>query len=114
MTEWTYAESHLRIGGCAEGAKPISCKWILKKKLRLDGTIEKYKARLVAKGFSHKEKIEFFDIYAPVCIITTIMLIAWAIIKKFIIHQMDVKTAFLNGDLTEEIYMKNQKDLMLL
>ena len=82
----------------SEGAKPISCKWIFKKKLRLDCTIEKYKARLVAKGISHKEKIEFFDIYAPVCIITTIMLIAWATIKKFIIHQMDLKITFLNGE----------------
>ena len=103
-----------------KGAKLISCKWIFKRKLRPDGTIEKYKARLVAKGFSQKEGIDFFDIYAPICRITicritTIrVLIAWVDIKKFIIHQMDMKTIFLNGDLTEEIYMKNQKDLMLL
>ena len=90
-----------------EGARPISCKWIFKKKLRPDGTIEKYKARLVAKGFSQKEGIDFFDIYAPVCRITTIrVLIAWAVIKRFVIHQMDVKIVFLNGNLTEEIYME--------
>jgi len=48
------------------GVKPISCKWIFKKKLRSDGTIEKYKERLVANGFSQKEGIDFFDMYPPV------------------------------------------------
>ena len=95
-----------------EGARPISCKWIFKKKLRPNGTIEKYKARLVAKGFSQKEGIDFFNIYAPVCRITTIrVLIAWAAIKRFVIHQMDVKTAFLNEDLTEKIYMEKPEGL---
>ena len=83
-----------------------------KRKLRPDGTIEKYKARLVTKGFSQKEGNDYFDVYAIVCQITTIkVLTAWAAIKKFIIHQMDVKTAFLNGDLTEEIYMKKSEGL---
>ena len=95
-----------------EGEKPISCKWIFKGKLRPDDTIEKYKAKLLAKGFSQKEGIDSFDIYAPVCRITTIrVLIAWVDIKKFIIHQMDMKTVFLNGDLSEEIYMKKPEGL---
>ena len=77
-----------------------------------DGTIERYKARLVAKGFSQKEGIDFFDIYAPVCKISTIrVLIAWAAIKGLVIHQMDVKTTFLNGDMTEEIYMEKPEGL---
>ena len=89
-----------------EGARTIGCRWIFKKKLRADGTLDKFKARLVAKGFKQREGIDFFDIYAPVCRIATIrVLIAWAVTQKHVIHQMDVKTAFLNGDLTEEIYM---------
>ena len=89
-----------------EGAKPIGCKWIFKKKLRPDGSIDKFKARLVAKGFTQRPGVDFFDVYAPVARITTIrVLIALASINKFVIHHMNVKTAFLNGDLDEEIYM---------
>jgi len=54
-----------------EGAKPTSCKWIFKRKLRPDGTIGKYKARLVAKEFSQEKSIDFFN-YTPVYRITTI------------------------------------------
>ena len=88
------------------GCKTIGCKWVLKRKLKVDGSVEKYKARLVAKGFRQKENIDFFDTYSPVTRITSIrVLFAIAAIHDFIIHQMDVKTAFLNGDLEEEIYM---------
>nr|GFA61148.1 retrotransposon protein, putative, Ty1-copia subclass [Tanacetum cinerariifolium] len=87
--------------------KPIGHKWIFKKKLRPDGTIEKYKARLVAKGHRQKEGQDFCDTYLPVTRITSIRtLIAIAAIHNLIIHQMDVKTAFLYGELDEEIYMK--------
>ncbi|GJX28302.1 retrotransposon protein, putative, ty1-copia subclass [Tanacetum coccineum] len=79
------------------GHKPIGHKWIFKRKLRPDGTIEKYKARLVAKGYRQKEGQDFFDTYSPVTRITSIRtLIAIAAIHNLIIHQMDVKTAFLN------------------
>ena len=82
------------------GSKPIGCKWIFKRKLKADGTIENYKARLVDKGYRQKEGQDFFDTYSPVTRITSIrMLIAIAALHNLEIHQMDVKTAFLNGDL---------------
>jgi hypothetical protein len=90
--------------------KPIGCKWVFKKKLRPGGTIDKYKARLVAKGYTQKECKYFFDTYSSVARMTTIrVLLSLAASYGLIIHQMDVKTAFLNGELDEEIYM-NQPD----
>jgi hypothetical protein len=88
------------------GCKPVGCKWLFKKKLRPDGTIDNYKARLVAKGYTQKEGEDFFDTYSPIARLTTIrVLLSLAISHGLLIHQMDVKTAFLNGELEEEIYM---------
>ena len=80
---------------------------MFKKKLRPDGTIKNYKVRLVAKGYAQKEGEDFFDTYSPAARLTTIrVLLALAASHNLLIHQMDVKTAFLNGDLEEEIYME--------
>ncbi|XP_073152463.1 uncharacterized protein [Henckelia pumila] len=88
------------------GSKPLGCKWILKRKYKADGTVKKYKARLVAKRFRQKEGLDFFDTYSPVTRIMSIrVLIAIATLNNLEIHQMNVKTAFLNGELEEEIYM---------
>ncbi|GJR50986.1 zinc finger, CCHC-type containing protein [Tanacetum coccineum] len=96
------------------GCKPLGCKWIFKKKMKVDGTIDKFKARLVIQGFRQKEGIDYFDTYAPVARISTIrLLIALAATHNLVIHQMDVKTTFLNGDLEEEIYMKQPEGFVM-
>ena len=82
--------------------------------MKVDGTVDKYKARLVIQGFRQKEGIDFFDTYAHVARISTIrLLLALAAIHNLVIHQMDVKTAFLNGDLDEEIYMKQPEGFVM-
>jgi hypothetical protein len=96
-----------KICDCLVECKPVGCKWVFKKKLKPTGTIGKYKARLVAKGFTQKEGEDFFNTYSPVTRLTTIrVLVALAASQGLLIHQMDVKTAFLNGELDEEIYMQ--------
>ena len=73
--------------------------------MKLDGSIDKFKAKLVAKGFKQKVDHDFFDTFSPVTRITSFrLLIAIAAIFYLKIHQMDVKTAFLNRDLEKEIY----------
>ena len=94
--------------------KPIGCKWIFQKHMKIDGTIDKFKARLVAQGFIQKLGIDHFDTYAPVARITTIrLLVAFATIYHLEIHQMDVKTAFLYGEIDEEVYMKQPEGFVL-
>ena len=82
--------------------------------MKPDGTIDKYKARLVVKGYRQKEGLDYFDIYSPVTRITSIrMLIALAAVHDLKIHQMDVKTAFLNGELEEKIYMEQPEGFIV-
>ncbi|CAM8965253.1 unnamed protein product [Rhodiola kirilowii] len=97
-----------------QGHKALGSKWIFRKKMKVDGTIDKFKARLVIQGFRQKFGLDYFHTYAPVARISTIrLLIALASIHNFLVHQMDVKTAFLNGDLEEEIYMKQPEGFVV-
>jgi hypothetical protein len=89
------------------GTKPISCKWVFTIKHGVDGEIERYKARLVARGFTQTFGVDYNEIFAFIAkFVLMRCILVVAAIEDMEIHQMDVKTAFLNGDLEEEIYME--------
>ena len=87
---------------------------MFKKKMNVEGKVEKYKARLVAKGYSQVLGIDFGDIFSPVAKVTSIrLLLSVAAAFDFEIEQMDMKTSFLHRDLEEEIYMKQPEGFMV-
>ncbi|KAJ9545253.1 LOW QUALITY PROTEIN: hypothetical protein OSB04_024960 [Centaurea solstitialis] len=84
----------------------IDLKWIFKNKKDEDGIVTRNKARLVAKGFKQQAGIDYDETFAPVARIEAIQIfLAYAAHKNFTVYQMDVKTAFLNGELKEEVYV---------
>lgn len=88
------------------GCKAIGLKWVFKIKRNADGSISKYKARLVAKGYVQRYGVDFEEVFAPVARIKTVrVIIALAATNGWEIHHLDVKTAFLHGDLIEEVYV---------
>ena len=90
-----------------QGSAAIGCKWIFKTKMDSKGKVERFKARLVTKGFTQREYIKYLETYSPVPKNDSFRIVM-AIVAHFNLelHQMDVKTAFLNGDLEEEVYME--------
>ncbi|KAM1823768.1 hypothetical protein FF1_025765 [Malus domestica] len=90
-----------------KGHKAIGVKWVYKTKKNANGEVERYKARLVAKGYSQRAGIDYDEVFAPVARLETIrLLISLAAQNKWKIQQMDVKSAFLNGVLEEEVYIQ--------
>jgi hypothetical protein len=87
-------------------AKRVGSKWIYKTKYDPKGNIERFKARLVAKGFTQREGIDYNETFSPVSSKDSFRIVM-ALVAHFDLelHQMDVKTAFLNGDLDEDVYM---------
>jgi hypothetical protein len=86
---------------------PIGTKWAFKNKTSEDGVVVRNKARLVAQGFCHKERVDFEETFAPMARIEAIrILLAYAASKGFKLYQMDVKSAFLNGYIEKEVYVR--------
>lgn len=90
-----------------KGKRAIGVKWVYKAKKNAIGDVERYKARLVAKGYNQRSGIDYEEVFAPVAHLETIrLIISLASQNKWKIFQMDVKSAFLNGYLEEEIYVE--------
>ncbi|GJY11820.1 putative RNA-directed DNA polymerase, partial [Tanacetum coccineum] len=87
-----------------KGAKPVGCKWVYKTKFDPNENVERYKARLVAKGYTQKEGVDYKETFSPVSRKDSLRIVM-ALVAHFDLelHQMDVKTAFLNGDLHEDV-----------
>ena len=87
--------------------KTVGCRWVYKLKSGPDGSIDRYKARLVAQGFSQKYGTDYDETFCPVVRLESLCtMIALAVQHGLKLHQVDVTTAFLNGKLEEEVYMR--------
>ena len=88
------------------GKKPVDCKWVFTVKYKANGTVEWYKACLVVKGFTQTYNIDYTETFAPVAKLNTIrVLLSLATNLDWPLHQFDIKNAFLNGELEEEVFM---------
>ena len=90
-----------------ESRKAVGSKWVFKLKTGADGSVQRHKARLIAQGFSQKFGFDYDETFSPVIRFESIrMMIALAVQNGLKLHQMDVTTVFLNGELKEEMCMK--------
>ncbi|KAJ0441172.1 putative RNA-directed DNA polymerase [Helianthus annuus] len=88
------------------GVKPIGVKWVYKTKLNERGQVDKYKARLVVKGYAQRKGVDYEEVFAPVARWDTIRtLLALAAQKSWVVYQLDVKSAFLHGELKENVFV---------
>jgi hypothetical protein len=98
----------------SKGAKIVGCKWVYKTKCDSKGNIKRFKARVVAKSFTQREGIDYTEIFSLVLCRNSLRIIM-ALVAHYDLelHQMDVKTTFLNGDLLENVYMAQPKGFTL-
>lgn len=100
---WELTELH-------EGSKPIGVKWVYKTKLNEDGGVDKHKARLVAKGYAQCYGVDYTEVFVPVARLDTVgAILAIASQSNWEVFQLDVKSAFLHGELNEEVYVRQQE-----
>jgi hypothetical protein len=96
------------------GCRPIGLKWVYKVKRDECDAIVKYKARLVAYGFVQREGINFEEVFAPVARMESVrLLVAMAAVKDWRVHHLDVKSAFLNGELVKTVFVKGAEHKVL-
>jgi hypothetical protein len=99
MSSWTLAD-------LPPGHRPIGLKWVFKMKKDATSAVIKHKARLIAKGYVQREGVDFDEVFAPVARLDSVRLMAAvAAREKWQLHHLDVKSAFLNGDLEEKVYV---------
>ncbi|KAL1219966.1 Retrovirus-related Pol polyprotein from transposon TNT 1-94 [Cardamine amara subsp. amara] len=90
----------------SDGFKTVGSKWVFKTKRDSKGNIERYKTHLVAKDFTQKDGIDYKETFSPVSKKDSLRIVLGLVAHYDLeLHQMDVKTAFLNGELEEEVYM---------
>ncbi|KAK8935731.1 hypothetical protein KSP39_PZI012956 [Platanthera zijinensis] len=89
------------------GQKPVGCKWVFVIKHAADGTIDHLKARLVARGFTQQQGLDYEETFSPVAKLNTIRVLIFVDVhRQWPLFQLDIKNAFLNGDLQETVYMQ--------
>jgi hypothetical protein len=97
-----------------QGKLVVTSKCLYKIKHATDGSVEKFKARFVARGFFQKEGIDYDEIFAPIARYTSIrIIISLASVFYSRLHQMDVKTAFLNGEVEQEVYIEQREGFVI-
>lgn len=90
-----------------KGRRIVKCKWVFKKKRNKDREVERYKARLVARGYTQVEGIDYKETFSPVIKTKSIRtLLAYSVEKDWKVHQLDITAAYLNGKLSETVYME--------
>jgi hypothetical protein len=95
------------------GRKIFTCRWVYGTKSAVDGQINRYKAGIFAKGFQQVHGIDYDETFSPIAKMDSIRLaLSIAASKGWEVHQMDMKNAFLHGDLSEEIYMEQPQGFM--